>query len=247
MKNKKSKNQQFAVIGLGRFGSTVAKTLFEKGEEVLAVDIKEEVITEAHEYTTHAVVADVTDERTLRALGIENFDVVIIGIASDLEASVLCALTCKEIGVKKVIAKAENLKHKMVLERVGADEVVIPEMEMGEKMGARLANPLLHDIMTISSKYSIIEMELPSSWAGSSLVTLDIRKNTTSTFLRSSATTTSSSTSPRTNLCLTAIRCLSAGAGRCSTCFKTNTIKTATIRAFSAFLQNPKTRVRSVH
>ena len=115
MKNKKSKNQQFAVIGLGRFGSTVAKTLFEKGEEVLAVDIKEEVITEAHEYTTHAVVADVTDERTLRALGIENFDVVIIGIASDLEASVLCALTCKEIGVKKVIAKAENLKHKMVL------------------------------------------------------------------------------------------------------------------------------------
>ena len=170
MKNKKSKNQQFAVIGLGRFGSTVAKTLFEKGEEVLAVDIKEEVITEAHEYTTH------TDERTLRALGIENFDVVIIGIASDLEASVLCTLTCKEIGVKKVIAKAENLKHKMVLERVGADEVVIPEMEMGEKMGARLANPLLHDIMTISSKYSIIEMELPSSWAGSSLVTLDIRK-----------------------------------------------------------------------
>ena len=93
MKNKKSKNQQFAVIGLGRFGSTVAKTLFEKGEEVLAVDIKEEVITEAHEYTTHAVVADVTDERTLRALGIENFDVVIIGIASDLEASVLCTLT----------------------------------------------------------------------------------------------------------------------------------------------------------
>ena len=176
MKNKKSKNQQFAVIGLGRFGSTVAKTLFEKGEEVLAVDIKEEVITEAHEYTTHSVVADVTDERTLRALGIENFDVVIIGIASDLEASVLCTLTCKEIGVKKVIAKAENLKHKMVLERVGADEVVIPEMEMGEKMGARLANPLLHDIMTISNKYSIIEMELPSSWAGSSLVTLDIRK-----------------------------------------------------------------------
>lgn len=112
----------------------------------------------------------------MRALGIENFDVVIIGIASDLEASVLCTLTCKEIGVKKVIAKAENLKHKMVLERVGADEVVIPEMEMGEKMGARLANPLLHDIMTISSKYSIIEMELPSSWAGSSLVTLDIRK-----------------------------------------------------------------------
>ena len=86
------------------------------------------------------------------------------------------ATYCKEIGVKKVIAKAENLKHKMVLERVGADEVVIPEMEMGEKMGARLANPLLHDIMTISSKYSIIEMELPSSWAGSSLVTLDIRK-----------------------------------------------------------------------
>lgn len=101
MKNKKSKNQQFAVIGLGRFGSTVAKTLFEKGEEVLAVDIKEEVITEAHEYTTHAVVADVTDERTLRALGIENFDVVIIGIASDLEASVLCTLTCKEIRRQK--------------------------------------------------------------------------------------------------------------------------------------------------
>ena len=183
MKNKKSKNQQFAVIGLGRFGSTVAKTLFEKGEEVLAVDIKEEVITEAHEYTTHAVVADVTDERTLRALGIENFDVVIIGIASDLEASVLCTLTCKEIGVKKVIAKAENLKHKMVLERVGADEVVIPEMEMGEKMGARLANPLLHDIMTISSKYSIIEMELPSSWAGSSLVTYAIRKKDAVTVL----------------------------------------------------------------
>ncbi|MDD7092267.1 MAG: TrkA family potassium uptake protein [Eubacteriales bacterium] len=176
MKTPKIKNKQFAIIGLGRFGSTVAKTLFEKGEEVLAIDIKEDAVTAAQDYCTHAVVADVTDERAFRALGIENFDVVIIAIASDLEASVLCTLTCKEIGVKKVIAKAENLKHKMVLERVGADEVVIPEMEMGEKMGARLANPLLHDIMTISSKYSIIEIELPESWEGSSLVALDIRK-----------------------------------------------------------------------
>lgn len=176
MRNKNNKRKQFAVLGLGRFGSSVARTLFEKGEEVLVIDKNEENVLDAEEYSTHAVLADISDERILKSLGIENFDVVIVAISSDLEASVLCVLTCKEIGVKKVIAKAKSLKHKAVLERVGADEVVIPEMEMGEKLGARLSNPLLHDILMITNKYSIIEMLLPENWIGKSLIDLDLRK-----------------------------------------------------------------------
>lgn len=176
MKKQNFKHKQFAVIGLGRFGSTVAKTLFEKGEEVLAIDNRAENVQAAQEFTTHAVCADVSDERVVKALGLENFDVVIIAISSDLEASVLCTLACKEIGVKRVIVKAQSLKHKLVMERVGADEVVIPEMEMGEKMGARLANPLLHDIMMLTSKYSIIEMVVPDGWEGKTLIDLDLRK-----------------------------------------------------------------------
>lgn len=176
MRKSNGRKRQFAVIGLGRFGNAVAKTLFDKGEEVLAVDHKEENVLRAEEFSTHAVVADVSDERALKALGLENFDVVIVAMSSDLEASVLCILACKEIGVKKVIAKAQGIKHKSVLERVGADEVVIPEMEMGEKMGARLANPLLHDILMITNRYSIIEMELPETWEGKSLIDLDLRK-----------------------------------------------------------------------
>lgn len=176
MRYEKSKKQQFAVLGLGRFGSTVACTLFEKGEDVLAIDQKEELVFRIQEKVTHSAVADVSDERVLRTLGIENFDVVIIAIGNDLEASVLATLACKEIGVKKVVAKANSVKHKAVLERVGADEVVIPEMQMGEKLALRLTNPMLHDIMSISSRYSIIEMQIPKDWVGKSLAQLDLRR-----------------------------------------------------------------------
>lgn len=176
MKKPMEKKHQFAVIGLGRFGTAVAKTLFEEGEEVLVVDSREENVLRAEEFSTHAVMADASDERALRALGIENFDAVIIALSGNVEASVMSVLACKELGVKKIIAKAQSLKHKAVLERIGADEVVIPEMEMGEKMGALLANPLLHDIMMISNKYSIIEMNLPEEWEGKSLIELDLRK-----------------------------------------------------------------------
>ncbi|MEG2453398.1 MAG: TrkA family potassium uptake protein [Clostridia bacterium] len=176
MKIEKTRKRQFAVLGLGRFGYSVAKTLFEKGVEILAVDEKEDAVLRVRDFVTYSAVADVSDERTLSALGIENFDVVIIAIGNDLEASVLATLACKELGVKKVIAKAQSLKHKSVLERVGADEVLIPEMEMGEKLATRLANPLLHDIMFVSREYSIIETRLPQAWKGKSLAELELRK-----------------------------------------------------------------------
>ena len=125
--------EQFAVLGLGRFGSEIAVALSGGGKEVLAVDVAEDRIQAVSSLVTHAVTADATDEHVLKAIEISSFDAVIVAIG-DVEASVLATVTLKELGANYIVAKASNDKHKRVLEKIGADYVIVPEAEMAHKL-----------------------------------------------------------------------------------------------------------------
>lgn len=126
------RKKQFAVIGMGRFGSSVAQTLYKMGYDVMVIDLDEELIDELKDEVTYGITADAQEERVLESLGVRNFDVVIVAIGNDIQASILITLTLKEMGVKKVVAKAINERHGRVLERLGADKIVYPERDMGK-------------------------------------------------------------------------------------------------------------------
>ncbi len=172
----KRKLDQFAVIGLGRFGSELARALVAGGKEVLAIDESEERTQAVSGFATHAITADATDESVLRAVEISTFDAVVVAIG-DIQASILTTLTCKEMGVPYIIAKAYNEKHKKVLEKIGADYVLIPESDMAYKTANKLINQRLNDLMEVNDRYSIIEIAVPSAWSGMSLIELDVRKH----------------------------------------------------------------------
>ena len=131
--------KSFVVIGVGRFGAALAKELTELGHEVLALDQSEEAITHIADHVTHAVIGDAKDENVIRSIGVRNFDCAVVAIASDIQDSVLVTLMLKDMGVKKVIAKAQSLMHMRVLERIGADQVVFPERDMGQRVAQSLA------------------------------------------------------------------------------------------------------------
>lgn len=172
----KNKMDQFAVIGLGRFGSEIARALVAGGKEVLAIDEDEERTQAVSVYATHAITADATDENVLKAVEIGSFDAAVIAIG-DIQASILTALTCKELGVPYIIAKAYNEKHKKVLEKIGVDYVLIPESDMAYKTANKLINQRLNDLMEVNDRYSIIEIAVPAAWSGKSLIELDVRKH----------------------------------------------------------------------
>lgn len=161
--------KQFAVIGLGRFGTSVAKTLSLMGYEVLVIDNDEEKIEELLETVTHAVQADALDEDALKAMGIRNFDVVIVAIGHDIQASILVTVILKELGVKYVVAKARNDLHGMVLTKIGADKVVYPERDMGMRVAHSLVATNVLDHIELSPEYSILEVVAPDSLFGQSL------------------------------------------------------------------------------
>ena len=167
--------KQFAVIGMGRFGSSVAKTLYDMGFEVLAIDMDDHRIQEVTSMVTHAVTADCTDEEALRALGIRNFDVVVVAIGADIQASILTTLILKEIGVPKLIVKAQNELHGKVLEKIGADKVIFPERDMGRRVAHHLISPNIVDYIELSDDYSILEIQIQQQHIGKSLRQLDIR------------------------------------------------------------------------
>jgi len=169
------KNKQFAVIGLGRFGSSVAKTLSSLGYEVLAIDSSEHEVQSIVNDVTHAVQVDALDEDALKALGIRNFDVVIVAIGEDVQANILVTVILKEMGVKKIIAKAKNNMHGKVLEKIGADLVVYPEKDMGIRVAYHLVSPNILDFIELSPEYSIIEIAAPSEFLGKSLGQLNLR------------------------------------------------------------------------
>jgi trk system potassium uptake protein TrkA len=172
---KQSVKKQFAIIGLGRFGSSVAKYLAELGYEVLAVDENSQRVQDVAHAVTHAVTADSTDEEAMNALGIRNFDVVVIAIGQDIQASILTTLILKDLGVPYIIVKAQNELHGKVLNKIGADKVVFPERDMGLRVAHHLISPNILEHIELSVDYSIVEMKIPSSMIGKNLIQLDIR------------------------------------------------------------------------
>lgn len=166
---------QFAVIGLGRFGLSIANKLYESGKDVLGVDVNEERADEAQSYVTHSVIADSTDPEALKSIGIRNFDTVIVAIGNDIQASILSVLLLKEIGVKKVIAKALNKLHGEVLKKVGADWVVFPERDMGIRVAHQLISPKVLNFIELSKDYSVEEVKIPEKMTDKSLRELDLR------------------------------------------------------------------------
>ncbi|KQX45396.1 MULTISPECIES: potassium channel family protein [unclassified Paenibacillus] len=167
--------KQFAIIGMGRFGSSVAKTLSQLGFEVLAIDHREETVQEVSAFVTHAVQADSTDEEALRALGIRNFDVVVVAIGEDIQASILTTLILKEMGIPTIIVKAVNDLHGKVLKKIGADKVVYPERDMGQRVAHHLISSNIIDYIELSADYSIVEIKVSTQMIGKSLKQLDIR------------------------------------------------------------------------
>lgn len=167
--------QSFAVLGLGSFGQSVAKTLYSLGHEVLAIDGNEEIVQTISDSVTHAIEGDCRDENVLRAVGIRNFDIVVVAIGQDLEASILITTMLKELGVSYVVAKAHSLMHSRILKKVGADKVVFPELDMGVRVANTLSNVNVVDQLSLSDGYSIVEINCPESWVGKSMIELDIR------------------------------------------------------------------------
>ncbi|MDF2882053.1 MAG: trkA [Clostridiaceae bacterium] len=169
--------KQFVVIGLGRFGSSLAKTLYALENDVLAVDIDEDTVQNISESVTHSVQADGTDENSLRALGISNFDVAVITIGEDIQASIMTTLLVKEIGVKHIITKANNELQAKVLYKIGADRVVLPERDMGVRVAHNLVSSSILDYIELSPDYSIAEIVAPEDWYNRSLKELSMRSN----------------------------------------------------------------------
>lgn len=170
-----TKRTQFAVLGVGRFGAAIAKELQEAGNDVLIIDINEQRVNELSDYVTYSVIADTTDENVLKSAGIKNMDVVIIGMGSSMQASILTTLNCKEMGVPYIVCKANNEKHKQILEKMGADIVVIPEVSTAKNMAMKIMHPTLYDVMNVEQGYSILEIDVPEKWIGKSLKELDLR------------------------------------------------------------------------
>jgi trk system potassium uptake protein TrkA len=167
--------KQFVVIGIGRFGSSVAKTLYGMGHDVLAIDKDEERIQEISESVTHAIQADATDEDALKAIGLRNFDVAVVTIGSDIQSSILVALLCKELGIKYVLGKAQNDLHAKVLYKIGVDKVVFPERDMGMRVAHNLVSSSILDYIELAPDYSLIEISAIPTWEGKSLKQLDMR------------------------------------------------------------------------
>ena len=165
----------YIVIGLGLFGSEVAIQLCVQGCEVLAMDIRPDLVQQVSEYVTHAVVGDGQDKEVLKALGAGNFDCAIIAIGDDLAASVLTLMNLKELNVPYIVCKAHDETHRRVLEKLGADRVVIPECEFAGRLARSLSSHNVLYYIELSPDYGILEVPAPRSWVGKSLKELNVR------------------------------------------------------------------------
>ena len=168
-------SKQYVVIGLGRFGSTVAKTLYELGNDVLVIDKDEDAIQEISDSVTHAVQMDATDENALRTLGLRNFDVAVVTIGANIQASIMVTLLVKELGVKQIIAKGNSDLHAKVLYKIGADRVILPEKDMGIRVAQSIVSSSILDYIELSSEYSIMEIEVLKEWCNKPLKELQLR------------------------------------------------------------------------
>ena len=167
--------KSYVVIGLGRFGTTLARQLCALGGQVLAMDIRSDLVQQVANDVTHAVVGDGQDKEVLRALGVRDFDCAIIAIGDDLAASVLTTMSLKELGVPYIICKAHDETHRRVLEKLGVDRVIIPEKENAERLARSLNSHNVLDYIELSEEYGILEVPAPGSWIGKTLKELNIR------------------------------------------------------------------------
>ena len=167
--------KSYAVIGLGKFGYAVAETLAKAGFEVMAVDTDEEIVHSIAKEVSYAARADITETGILESLGISNVDVVVVGVAENMEASIMATIFAKEAGVKYVMAKAVNKLHATILKKVGADEIIHPEWSMGTRVAKNLMSGGFVDFFELSSKFSLAELPVPEEWAGKTLIDLNLR------------------------------------------------------------------------
>lgn len=168
--------KEIAVIGLGKFGKSLAMYLGESGYHVIAVDVESERVDHVAEFVTFAATADVSDVEALRETGVGNVDIAVICIGS-IESSILVTVGCKELGVPQIIAKAGNEIHARILEKVGADKTLIPEADMGIRLAKNIIGGMFIDFFEISDEFSLAEVEIPEEWIGHSVSELKIREN----------------------------------------------------------------------
>lgn len=169
------KNKQFAVIGLGRFGSAVTKTLTENGFDVMCCDKDMTVVKQMEPHVTKVVQADIMQDDVAESLGLNNFDVVIVAIGDSLEASVMATMYAKEAGVKTIIAKAKNISEKKILEKMGADKVVMPEFDMGKRLAISLTTTNVLEYISFSEKFAMAEIAPLKNWVDKTLAEANIR------------------------------------------------------------------------
>ena len=167
--------KSYIIIGLGRFGQTLARQLCALGAEVLALDKRSDLVQQVADDVTHAVVGDGQDKEVLRALGARNFDCAIIAIGSNLAASVLTAMNLKELGVPYVICKAHDETHRKVLEKLGVDRVIIPEQENAQRLARSLNSHNVLEYIELSADYGILEIPAPAGWIGKTIKELNVR------------------------------------------------------------------------
>ncbi|MFI3231146.1 MAG: TrkA family potassium uptake protein [bacterium] len=169
------KNNQFAILGVGRFGQSIARTLLENDCDVLCCDNDIDVINEMANLGCHAVQADVTDTYVLEQFGINNFDIVIVGIGENMESCILATMLAKDLGAKYVIAKAKNDIQKSILEKVGADRVILPERDMGTRIANTLLANNIIDYINLSEKFALAEVESHEKWINKTIIESNIR------------------------------------------------------------------------
>ena len=166
--------KQFAIIGLGNFGFYLATELFQKGHEVLGIDIKPKLVQEIRDRISQAVIADATDPQAMKELELAKMDAVVISIGSVLNASILATLNVKDLGVRKVVAKAVSEAHGRILTKIGADEIYFPEKDLALTAAQRLDNPSVLDYLPFMEDYSIVQLAPPPSFIGKNLIELDL-------------------------------------------------------------------------
>ena len=169
--------KQFAVIGLGNFGLAMVQALASQGSEVLALDADEELVNRVRDIATQSVVGDGKDEQLLSALGLKDFDCVIVAQGRDMETNVLVSLLCKEMGVKMLVSRASSELHARVLEKIGVDKVVYPERDSAFRLAHNLVSQQVLDVIRLSDDYSLVELEVPAEWYGKTLKELNVRQS----------------------------------------------------------------------
>ncbi|MDD3410446.1 MAG: TrkA family potassium uptake protein [Eubacteriales bacterium] len=172
----KEKSRQFLVLGLGRFGESVAKSLCQLGHEVLAVDADAELVEGIAPYVTQAMQLDATDESALQSLGVRNFDAAVVSIGQNMRDSILVCVLLKELGVPNLIAKATDELHAKVLRKVGVDRVIFPERDMGMRLAKSLVTPNVLEMIDLSDDYQLVEVRAPSKWVGNTIKGVDVRR-----------------------------------------------------------------------